>query len=322
MLEEMRIRGLGVITDATLELDPGLTVVSGETGAGKTMVVTGLTLLLGGRADPGLVRIGQEQAVVEGRAILPANSPVRQAAQELGAELDDDTLIISRTVTAAGRSRAHVGGRSVPVGVLAELTASLLTIHGQSDQLRLLQPGQQRECLDRFGELAQPLKVFAGHFDRWRARQRELSELRESLAERGAEAESLRDGVAQIEQVNPQPGEDHALRAEDLRLAHADGLLAAAHEARAALSGDGSVADGVRDVSSLLADARAALQQVSEHDTLLADLGQRLDEISYLAADVAGELASYAAGIDVDPARLAEVQQRRAQLTGLTRKYG
>ncbi len=322
MLEEMRIRGLGVITDATLALDPGLTVVSGETGAGKTMVVTGLTLLLGGRADPGLVRIGVDQAVVEGRVILPQDSPLRQAVHEIGAELDDDTLIISRTVTAAGRSRAHVGGRAVPVGVLGELMADLLTIHGQSDQLRLLQAGQQRECLDRFGELAQSLRLFAAEFDGWRALHRELVQLQDSLAERRAEAEVLRIGIAEIEQVNPQPGEDQALRAEDLRLAHADGLLAAAHEARTALSGEAAAAETATDVSALLAAARAALHQVSEHDAQLAELSQRLDEVSYLAADVAGELASYVAGIEVDPARLAEVQQRRAQLTTLTRKYG
>src|SRR6476469_8323458 len=146
----MRIRALGVITDALLELDPGLTVVTGETGAGKTMVVTGLGLLLGGRADAGALRTGATQAVVEGRVVIDPDGPVARAARDAGAELDDDGLLLARTVTSAGRSRAHAGGRAVPVGVLGELATELVTVHGQSDQLRLLQPARQREALDRF----------------------------------------------------------------------------------------------------------------------------------------------------------------------------
>lgn len=136
----MRIRDLGVIDDAVVELAPGFTVVTGETGAGKTMVVTSLGLLLGGRADPGLVRSGAARAVVEGRLALPAGSPAAVRALEAGAELDDGALLISRTVSAEGRSRAYVGGRSVPVGLLAELGEDLIAVHGQTDQQRLLRP--------------------------------------------------------------------------------------------------------------------------------------------------------------------------------------
>src|SRR3954447_5067488 len=146
----MRLRALGVITDAVLELGPGLTVVTGETGAGKTMVVTGLGLLLGGRADAGVIRTDADRAVVEGRVLIDPAGPVARAAAEAGAELDDDVLLLARTVTSAGRSRAHAGGRAVPVSVLAELAAELVTVHGQSDQLRLLAPARQRETLDRF----------------------------------------------------------------------------------------------------------------------------------------------------------------------------
>src|SRR5689334_6239399 len=150
MLEEIRIRGLGVIADAVLDLHPGLTVVTGETGAGKTMVVTGLGLLLGARADAGTVRTGASGALVEGRVVVDPGGPVARAAVEAGAELDDDVLLVARSVSGTGRSRAHVGGRAVPVGVLASLAADLVTVHGQSDQLRLLQPARQREALDRF----------------------------------------------------------------------------------------------------------------------------------------------------------------------------
>ena len=141
MLEEMRIRSLGVIDDAVVELSPGFTAVTGETGAGKTMVVTSLGLLLGGRADPALVRIGAKSAVVEGRITVPAGAPAAVRAEEAGAELDDGALLISRTVSAEGRSRAHLGGRSVPVGLLAELADDLVAVHGQTDQQGLLQAG-------------------------------------------------------------------------------------------------------------------------------------------------------------------------------------
>ncbi|WP_240483667.1 AAA family ATPase, partial [Streptomyces pathocidini] len=144
VLEEMRIRSLGVIDDAVVELSPGFTAVTGETGAGKTMVVTSLGLLLGGRADPALVRIGAKAAVVEGRITVPADAPAAVRAQEAGAELDDGALLISRTVSAEGRSRAHLGGRSVPVGLLGELADDLVAVHGQTDQQGLLRPARQR----------------------------------------------------------------------------------------------------------------------------------------------------------------------------------
>lgn len=183
----MRIRDLGVIDDAVVELAPGFTVVTGETGAGKTMVVTSLGLLLGGRADPALVRGGAERAVVEGRLDLPAGSPAAVRALEAGAELDDGALLISRTVSAEGRSRAHVGGRSVPVGLLAELGEDLIAVHGQSDQQRLLRPARQRGALDRYaGEaLAEPLA-------RYRACYRRLREVCGTLAELTTQARSGR----------------------------------------------------------------------------------------------------------------------------------
>ena len=149
MLAEMRIQGLGVIDDATLELDAGLTVLTGETGAGKTMVVTGLTLLGGGRAEASRVADGARRAVVEGR--FTADTAALAVADDVGAEADDDgALIAVRTVGADGRSRAHLGGRAVPVGVLARLADSALAVHGQNDQLRLLRPAEQRALLDRF----------------------------------------------------------------------------------------------------------------------------------------------------------------------------
>src|SRR6266581_3768782 len=151
MLEEVHITGLGVIDDAVLELSTGFTVVTGETGAGKTMVVTGLSLLFGGRADPARVRPGADRATVEGRLRTDPEGHVARQVEESGGELDEvGTLIVSRSVSAEGRSRAFAGGRSVPVGLLSYLADDLVAVHGQADQQQLLRPARQREALDRF----------------------------------------------------------------------------------------------------------------------------------------------------------------------------
>ena len=149
MFDEIRIRGLGVIEDAELQLGPGLSVLTGETGAGKTMVVTGLSLLMGGRADPKAVRDGAGKAMVEGRLQVDPAGPVAVRVIDAGGDVEDGELLLSRTVSVEGRSRAHIGGRSVPVGVLAELADDLVAVHGQSDQQRLLQATRQRAALDR-----------------------------------------------------------------------------------------------------------------------------------------------------------------------------
>ncbi|MEO7449048.1 MAG: AAA family ATPase, partial [Humibacillus sp.] len=151
MFSQMRIRGVGVIDDALLELSPGLNVLTGETGAGKTMVVSGLGLLLGERADPGLVRTGSDSALVEGVVQLPLGHPALVRAADAGAEHEDGELVLARTIAAVGRSRAHVGGRTAPASVLAELGELLVAVHGQADQWRLRQGDAHREVLDDFG---------------------------------------------------------------------------------------------------------------------------------------------------------------------------
>src|SRR6478672_7150671 len=297
----MRIRGLGVIEDAVLELAPGLTVVTGETGAGKTMVVTGLGLMFGGRADPARVRPGAERATVEGRLRIDPGSRVARQVLEAGGELDDEggTLIVSRSVSAEGRSRAYAGGRSVPVSLLTYLADDLVAVHGQADQQQLLRPGRQRQV------------------------RAELDELTRAARERAAEAEDLRRGLVEIEQAEPAEGEDALLLAEEDRLAHADALHAAATTAHEALLGDpASGSFEAADAVSLLASGRQALEAVAEHDPALAGLAARLSEASYLVSDVAAELASYVQSVDSDPSRLAAVQERRAELTRLIRTYG
>ncbi|MFE6688110.1 DNA repair protein RecN [Streptomyces sp. NPDC057743] len=319
----MRIRSLGVIDDAVVELSPGFTAVTGETGAGKTMVVTSLGLLLGGRADPALVRIGAKAAVVEGRLTLASASPAAVRAEEAGAELDDGALLISRTVSAEGRSRAHVGGRSAPVGLLGELADDLVAVHGQTDQQGLLRPARQRQALDRYAgdAVAVPLAKYTAAHRRLRTVATELDELTTRARERAQEADLLRFGLDEIAAAEPLPGEDVELAAEAERLGHAEALAAAATAAHGALAGDPVDPESV-DATSLVAGAHRALEAVRGHDRELAALADRLGELGILMADVATELASYADGLDADPLRLAAVEERRAALTHLTRKYG
>ncbi|WP_043258436.1 DNA repair protein RecN [Streptomyces prunicolor] len=319
----MRIRSLGVIDDAVVELSPGFTAVTGETGAGKTMVVTSLGLLLGGRADPALVRIGAKNAVVEGRISVPPGGSAVLRAEEAGAELEDGTLLISRTVSAEGRSRAHLGGRSVPVGVLAELADELVAVHGQTDQQGLLKQSRQRQALDRYAgdAVTGPLTKYAEAYRRLRAVAVELDEITTRARERAQEADMLRYGLDEIAGVEPRPGEDVELAAEAERLGHAEALASAATVAHAALAGNPEDPEGI-DAATLVAGAQRALEAVRSHDSELASLTDRIGEIGILLGDVAGELAGYADDLDADPLRLAAVEERRAALNALTRKYG
>jgi DNA repair protein RecN (Recombination protein N) len=323
VLEEMRIRALGVIDDAVVELAPGFNVVTGETGAGKTMVVTSLGLLLGGRADAGLVRTGAERAVVEGRVELPEGSPAAERALEAGAELDEGALLLSRTVSSEGRSRAHVGGRSVPVSLLQTLGEDLIAVHGQTDQQRLLQPARQRAALDRYAgaSVAEPLAEYQTAYRRLREVAATLEELTTRARERAQEADLLRFGLEEVAAAEPRAGEDEELAAESERLGHADALSSAATLAHGALAGD-PVDPDVVDAGLLVAQAKRALDAVRSHDERLGALADRVGEVSYLLADIAQELAGYAEDLDADPVRLAAVEERRAALAHLVRKYG
>ena len=320
MLEELRISGLGVIESATLELGPGLTVITGETGAGKTMVVTALGLLLGGRADSGAVRVGSASARVEGSLRVAELPAVAEAVDAAGGEVEGEHVLLARNVSAEGRSRAFVGGASVPVSQLAELAEPLVAVHGQSDQHRLLQPRAQRAALDAYGGegTARLLGDYRNLYDELQATERELADVVASARERAREADLLRFGLGEIEAVAPQPGEDTSLADEEERLGHADTLRTAAVSAHEALSSD----EGNPDALAAVAAARTLLDGVRDHDAAAGELADRVGEITYLLSDLAADVASYAGGLDTDPARLAAVSERRAALTALTRKYG
>jgi DNA repair protein RecN (Recombination protein N) len=327
VIEEIEIRDLGVIAEATLPLGAGFTAITGETGAGKTMVVTALGLLLGGRADSGTVRSGQERASVDGRWVVPEAGPVAERVRDAGGDVDPfgegrAELTLGRTVSAEGRSRATVGGRAAPVGILSELGERLVVVHGQSEQLRLKSATAQREALDRFAgaPLADLAGDYAHAFSRWRVNRSELDTIRDERDVRSAEAATLRETIAAIEVAAPQPGEGDDLAVRAVRLGNLEALRLAAAGAREALSAE--EADGV-DVVGLVGGARRLVDDASHADPTLAGIGEQLANIGYLAADVAADLSTYLAEVDADGARELEiVNERRATLTALMRAYG
>jgi DNA repair protein RecN (Recombination protein N) len=326
VLEELRITGLGVIEDTTLPLTRGMNVITGETGAGKTMVVTGLGLLFGGRADAARVRADPGRATVEGRLQLDTEhaNAVHERVTDAGAEVDGDgSLLLSRTVTVEGRSRAYVGGRSVPVAMLSELGEQVLALHGQSDQLRLLRPAEQRASLDRFAgaDHEKLLSQLRELFGAWRRVSDDLDDRRRNARERRQEADLLRLGLDEITRVDPQPGEDDLLRSEAQRLEHAEGLRTAASEAHFALGGATELDAEVSDAGSRLSVARRVLQSQASVDATLGELGGRITEAAALVADITAELGAYLAALDADPGRLEEIYERRSALRSLTRKY-
>lgn len=319
MLKEIRIRNLGVIDDATLDFGPGLNVLSGETGAGKTMVVQGMGLLLGGRADPGLVRRGADRASVDGVADLPDGHPALERAVEAGGDVGDG-LIIARTVAAEGRSRAIVGGRTAPASVLADIAEHLVAVHGQADQWRLQRPDQHRVMLDDFGggQVGPALAAYQELFARWQQTTRTLRELTEHARERAQRLDLLTSGLDEIERVAPTSGEDVSLTAEIERLQHVDALREAAGSAHDALVGRDDV--DLPQALELLTRARSALD--TGHDETLAAIGTRLHEVEVLVVEAATDLSAYLSDLDADPARLGAALDRKAELAVLLRKYG
>ncbi|MDY6054916.1 DNA repair protein RecN [Micrococcus sp.] len=335
MIDWLQISGLGVIGEASVDLDPGFTVVTGETGAGKTMVVTALGLLLGGRADAGAIRRGSRRAAVDAGIRVPTDHRAVHLAEDAGAVVDEPDdhgraeLVLSRTVTAAGegtRSRAGVGGRGTPVGVLAEIGASLVTVHGQNDQVRLQSPAAQRRALDAFGggELQEALARYRTDHIAWAEARREHDMLITQQQERAREAEALQRALEEIDEADPQPGEDEQLRSLIRRLEDVEELRAAAGTAHAHLTGpDVESMEDLPGAVTLVESARHAVLAAPGEDPELADAAARLAEAAVVLGDIAGDLARYTADLDTDAASdLDAAQTRLAELTRLQRLYG
>ena len=321
MIEQIHIRDLGVIREAQLDLGPGLTVLTGETGAGKTMVLNALGLLLGSRSDASAVRKGQEQAFVEGRWLLPKEALDRITAA--GIEIEDGELLVSRSISSEGRSKATVSGRSVPVGVLTEIGEHLVVVHGQSDQIRLKSAAAQREALDQFAgaPLATLTDKYSEIYSAWKMAANRLQVLTTESSSRAREADEIRAAVEELIKLDPKSGEDVELSELAERLTHLEELRIAAAAAHDELSSDSF--DDSSDALTSIGKARRALEQVSNHDPELEKLAEQLKEIGFSLNETAASISSYIAGLDNDGAsELEKIQSRRAELSSAMRKYG
>lgn len=322
MLSELRITDLGVINEATLDLDDGLTVVTGETGAGKTMIVSSIGLLLGGRTEAGVVRTGADRARVEG-VFRIADDALAEQVSQAGGSTEDDELLVARHITAAGRSRAYLGGAQVPAALCGEITGELVAVHGQSEQVRLARSERQREILDRSAgpKLAKLLTAYGADYAEHRRATAELDQLRSNARQRAREIDLLRFGLDEISAAEPQPAEDDTLAAEASRLQAADDLRSAATTAMVAITG-GDDPTAVSGALSALGVARKAAEELAGLDGDATELSGRVAEVNYLLSDVAADLSRYLDGLEVEPGRLEQIAARRSELAGLTRKYG
>ena len=312
MIESLDISHLGVIAKAHVDFGPGLVVVTGETGAGKTMVLSSLQLLLGARADAALVRSGEERLSVDG--IFSVTPDIAARVEEAGGFVEGDELIVGRSVRAAGRSRAHLGSRPVPASLLADIVGSMVTIHGQSDQIRLTGESAQRRALDQFGGPAHGalLEEYRSAFRCAVEVKHRLDSLRGDASERAEELEDLRAAIQQIEELDPVSGEEEDLVREAARLTNVEDLRALVGVALGYLKGDdrGDYAGAVEAARH----AYAQLDDAARFDEAVAEfVGRARNQVLELEA-LADDVSSYVSRLDADPERLAQIHARRAAI--------
>lgn len=313
MIQSISIRNLGVISVAELEFGAGFTALTGETGAGKTMVLTALNLLLGGRADSGSIRTGESQLQVSGTWTVTDSELLSELA-ELGADTTGANLVISRTLTSDGRSKALLGGIVVPISTLSQFADRLVAVHGQSDQLRLKSPAAQREALDSFGSYGSELNAYKSAYRQLKDLEGRLARMRTSGFADQARISMLREQIYSIESLNIQPLELEEISQRVERLANVESLRVSATLAHDALSSEGEL-----DALIALGVSRKALESAA--DPILNELSGRLRELSNLTQEVASDLASYLHDLDADPAQLDILLDRRAAIVSLERKY-
>lgn len=319
MLEELSLRGIGVIEDARLCFGPGLSAITGETGAGKTMVLTGLGLLMGQRADVALVRRGATSAEVDGVLSARDPAPLAEFAAGAGGQLDDDdALLVGRSVPAQGRARAFLGGRPVPTGTLAALAERYITVHGQGDAHRLRSAAQQRAALDEFARAGELLDRYRAAWEDLQRSSAELGHWEETAARVEFERRQLETGLAAIDAVSPRSGEDDDLRLEAERLTNVEDLRAAVETARQSLGGT-LTEPGVLDELERL---RQVLSGAARFGSQLQEWADSVREAGRLLSEVLNEVGASSEDLVADPARLEQVHHRRADLAALMRQFG
>lgn len=318
MLEQVRLRNFGVISEATLDLTPGLNVLTGETGAGKTMVFRGLGVLFGGKVDASIISSGCSQAVIEADIVVPQT--VADNMSESGAVLEDGNVaIVARQINDTGRSRSFIGGASVPTAVVTDLGTELVAVHGQSEQLRLTKATQQRLILDRFSGDHSVLENYQELWDKRNQVLRRIDMLTTDATAREIELDRITRILEQFDELKPEPGEDRALDDEANKLTNVEVLYSASASALTAIAGDDSGDAGAMSGISL---ARKSLERERHHDSQLAELADRVHELEVLASDVAADISHYVSSIDASPERLSFVEARRSALRNLSREFG
>jgi len=315
LIETLSIRSLGVISAAQLELQPGFTAITGETGAGKTMLLTGLGLLLGERADSSVVRSGEKQLLVEGR-IISSDPQLQEKLAELGAEVSAGEILINRTVSTDGRSRAAIGGASVPISTLNAVAQELVTVHGQSEQIRLKSIAKQREALDQFGgeKLAAALNSYSLLYGQFRELEQRLARMRSSSEQDSFKISKLTEQIADLERLEPKLGELVTISEQLTRLSNVEGLRLAASEAHELLAGE------ELDARSQIGRAKRILE--SSSDNKLREIADLAAEATGLINEIALQLSTYLSDLEADPQTLDQLQRRKAELIALERKYG
>jgi DNA repair protein RecN (Recombination protein N) len=317
VLRELHISGLGVIDDLDLHLTSGLTVLTGETGAGKTMLTVGLSLAAGTRASSQLVGAGAEAARVQARFDAPERWSTGSEADDRRGWIEDGEVILARSIGRDGKSSARVGGQLSTASTLSDLGADLIEIHGQHGSLRLLGSGTQTAFLDRFAgrDHLRTVRSYAETYGQLRAAERALVRLEEAVRDREREIDLLRYQVDEIRSIDPRSGETDALRAEEGRLAHGERLLELSTAAEEALSGEGGATEGS-------ASAARGLGAIAELDPAAAPLVDRATALAVESAELARDLRAYRESLALDPARADQIRARLSDLQGLHRKYG
>jgi len=317
VLERLAIRDFVLVERAEIDFQPGLNVLTGETGAGKSLLVQAVDLLIGGRADAEMVREGARAAVIEGefRPSPRAFQRVRPRLESWGVASDGDELIVRREVQPDGRSRALVNQSAVTRAALRELCEELADLHGQHEHQSLLRPGAGLETLDRLGRLDRELAAYAGALETHQAAAAALAELERSLAEVEERRDFLQEAARELDEAKLVAGEDETLRGEAARLGHADRLRELVEQALARLSeGDGAAAGAI-------AEAARALGQAAALDPALADVLPALDEARIAVSETARSLGEYASRLEADPGALERIEARRERIARLVRRY-
>jgi DNA repair protein RecN (Recombination protein N) len=319
VLVTLSIHDLAIIEDTTLELSSGLNVLTGETGAGKSIIIEALSLVLGDRAEVDLVRRGKERAEVEATFQLAGDSPTLERLQALDlVDRDDPESLIVRRIVAPGKGRAYINGRTVTVSTLAEVTRGLVDVSSQHQHTQLLDPSTHLEILDRFGGLTVQRETYQAAWRRVEEVRRRLSELSRREVERQNRESFVRFQLSEIAEVDPKDGEEQDLEQERVKLSHGDRLMSGAHE----VAGLIGVTAGHGSASERLSAAQRQLDKLKAYDAVLVPLGERLESARIELMDIAAEVKAYADGIDVDPRRLDDVQSRLDAMRRLKKKHG